>query len=239
MAVWTAPPLWEGGECFIIGGGTSVPRLFGVPEETIKAVMVGSTPETAYTPYLQPLFAKHVIGINNAYKLGESVVDCLFFGDCSWYVQHKTAIYPLKMLKVTCCDRFIQRTEAQSEGIKFLAKDRRKMEGISEDKTKVSWNYNSGFASLSLAHHLGVKRIILLGFDMCLDTNHTSHWHGSHLADRRQNAKARVPPFARHMKGLGPITQDCARLGIEILNCSDISTIPVQLVRKVKLEEVL
>lgn len=221
MVSWTAPRIWDSGECFIIGGGTSMPRQFGVPEETIKGVMAGTLPVTAYSDYLAPIHDKHVIGINNAYKIGDWL-DVLFFGDCGWYVVYRIPIASLHCLKVTCCARFANKPEKLSDGIKYLARDPKKTYGISNDATKVSWNSNSGFAAISLAAHFGVKRIILLGFDMTLDNNRVSHWHGSH---HPKSKKPPVPPFARHMRGSVFIAKDAEAMGIEILNCSDISTI--------------
>jgi hypothetical protein len=233
MAVWTAPSIWTDGECFILGGGPSMPRQFGVPEETIKAVMTGKQPASAYSEYLSPIHNKHVIGINNAYKIGDWL-DALFFGDCGWYVVYRLALLELQCLKVTCCDRFANKSEKSSLGIKYLARNRKKTLGISEDPTTVCWNNNSGFAAISLAAHFGVKRIVLLGFDMTLDSSRVSHWHGSH---HPQNKKPPIPAFARHMRGAMFIQQDAERLGIEVLNCSDISTLTE--FKKVNLQDVL
>lgn len=228
MAVWEAPSIWKDGECWIIGGGTSVPRQFDVPENIIQAVMVGGS-ASAYSPYLAPLHSKHVIGVNNAYKIGDWI-DTIFFGDCSWYLHHKEALYQLRCLKVTCCDRFAQRTVEASEGIKYLAKDRQHATGISTDRTKVAWNNNSGAAAINLAVHFGVRRIVLLGFDMTLDSQRFSHWHGSHATSRGEpyrKLNVRVPPFARHAKSFPAIAEDARSLGVEILNASPISTLSV------------
>lgn len=224
MAIWTAPPIWENGEAWIIGGGTSVPRQFGVPEDVVQSVMRGG-PASAYSPYLAPLHDRHVIGVNNAYKIG-NWIDVIFFGDCGWYVQHKNYLYALNCLKVTCCDRFAK-PDKFCEGIKYLAKDRKKPLGLTDNTSMISWNFNSGAAAINVAVHFGVKRIILLGFDMTLDDKKVSHWHGSHsVTPVTKPGKIRVPPFARHLKGFAAIADDAARLGIEILNGSPISTIP-------------
>ena len=55
--LWTAPRIWDGGECFILGGGPS-----------LAAVDVGQ------------LRGRRVIAVNQAYKLGDWI-DVLFFGD--------------------------------------------------------------------------------------------------------------------------------------------------------------
>lgn len=221
--LWTVPPIWKDGTAFILGGGTSLPRVFGTPEDVIKRVMTGGNPNE-YSAYLSPLHDKHVIGVNNTYRIGDWI-DVLFFGDCGWYIMHKAMIANFPKLKVTCCDRFSNKPIEHCEGIKYLAKDKQKTRGISNDPTTVSWNSNSGSAAISLAVHFGVKRIVLLGFDMALDGNNVSHWHGSHLPGGQKVRPKRSPPFKRHMMGFPVIATDAKNLGLEILNCSPISTI--------------
>ena len=36
---WFVPRMWNDGECWILGGGSSLPRQFGVPESVIEKVM--------------------------------------------------------------------------------------------------------------------------------------------------------------------------------------------------------
>ena len=86
-------------------------------------------------------------------------------------------------------------------------------QGISPDPTKVSWNSNSGAAAISLAAHFGVKRIILLGFDMSFNGKGVSHWHGSH-------GNEKPPPFRKHMLGFPVIAAEAKDRNIEIINAS-------------------
>ena len=225
---WTAPPMWSGGTAFIIGGGPSMPRQFGVPEDVVAKVMTGALPPATYSPYLAPIHGAHVIGVNNAYQIGPWI-DAIFFGDCAWYLVHRTALAKLSNLKVSCCPRFAGRPQKDMEGVKYLAKDGGHRYGISNNPSKVAWNHNSGASAINLAVHFGAKRIILLGFVMCLDGS-VSHWHGSH-------GNKKPPPFARHLNGFPSIAEDAARRGVEVLNCSPNSQIDV--FPKVSLSEVL
>jgi hypothetical protein len=208
--------MWDGGECFIIGGGPSMPRQFDVPEEVIQAVMSGKRPPGAYSPYLEPIHGKHVIAINNAYQIG-TWIDIVFFGDCKWHKMHQKALLEWPGLKVTCCPRFGNKHKKESEGIKFLQRGPRYC--ISNSREAVAWNDNSGAAAISLAAHLGVCRIILLGFDMSLGVNNTSHWHGAY------GYGAFKPPFPKHLKGFPTIALHARQRGIEILNASPTSAI--------------
>lgn len=54
---WKAPSMWDGGQCFILGGGPSL---------TVEQV--------------ESLRGRRVIAVNQAYKLGDWI-DVLFFGD--------------------------------------------------------------------------------------------------------------------------------------------------------------
>jgi len=231
--MWTVPKIWEGGECWIIGGGFSILKQFSIPKSIIQDVVLQKISPSVYSEFLKPLHTKHVIGINNAYQIG-NWVDILFFGDCSWYLVHRLRLSQWDGIKVTCCDRFANRQKKDMEGIKYLAKDRRHF-GISENSSMVAWNGNSGAAAISLAFHLGVKRVILLGFDMRLGENQISHWHGSH---QQPGEKRKRPlPFEKHLRCFLQISKDAERLGLEILNANPGSMIDE--FPKVALEEIL
>lgn len=229
MAGWNAPALWQDGECWIIGGGPSMPEQFDVPKDIAEQAMARQLKPSAYSKYLSAIHNKHIIGINNAYQIGEWV-DVVFFGDCGWYKVHQKSLAEFPGLKVTCCPRFANKPKQNSHGVKYLSKDPNKRHGISMDSSKVSWNSNSGSAAISLARHFGVKRIILLGFDMCLNGQKISHWHGNHGNKTRS-------PFPRHMRGFAQIAKDAEQEGIEIINASPNSAI--QQFRKVSVKELL
>jgi len=217
---WFAPSMWEDDECWIIGGGSSVPYEFGVPENIIKEVMSGERSPSAYSEYLAPIHNKHIIGINNVYQLG-NWIDVEFFGDNAWYLVHRIALIKYHGLKISCAPRFDK--NKGREGIKYLAKNKKKKYGICPDPTMVSWNQNSGCAAISVARHFGVKRIILLGFDMCLGADAISHWHGSH--GKNKPRKKIKMGFRKHLQGFPQIAEDAEAMGIEIINASSISKI--------------
>ena len=221
--------MWSGGECWIIGGGSSMPYQFDVPEETIKAVISTELKPSAYSSYLSAIHDKHIMGINNAYELG-AWIDICFFGDCTWYLVHRMRLAGFPGIKVTCCPRWSAQKPG-TDGLKFLQKDSTHRQGITSNPTKVSWNANSGASAISLARHLGVKRIILLGFDMARGQNNAAHWHNSHGNARKP------PPFKKHMEGWPMIAGDAKEMGIEIINASPDSKIKE--FQKVSVKELL
>jgi len=215
MVAWAVPPIWEGEECWIMGGGPSMPRQFEVPEEIVQKVMSGEYPPRAYSKYFEPIYDKHVIGVNNCYMIG-TWIDVEFFGDSAWYLVHRKTLAEWPGLKVSCAPR---EGTFEKDGVKFLPKDKKCKFGITRDNTKVAWNNNSGSAAISLAAHLGAKRIILLGFDMCLDPKRVSHWHGGHGTGRKP------PNFNRHLTGFPKIKEDAQEMDIQIINASPNSAI--------------
>lgn len=230
MDTWSVPKLWQGGSCWIIGGGKSVPYQFDVPEEVIEKVCSGKFSPSVYTPYMSVLHDKHVVGVNNAYQIG-TWIDFLFFGDGSWHLVHQKQIARWPGVIVTCSPKFAGIRDRDRHGIKYMAKDKSHKMGISSNSSKVSWNFNSGAAAISLAVHLGAKKIFLLGFDMNASGKYT-HWHGSH---GKKGVKG--PPFQKHLSGFPDIARDAKRMKVQIFNVNKKSTIAV--FPKIKLDEAL
>jgi len=219
--IWNVPRMWEGGECWIIGGGPSIPYEFGVPEELITAVQTGVAPISEYSPYLSPIHDKHVIGINAAFLLG-NWMDLIFFGDSGFYWKNKRALAAYPKPKVTCAKSL--EVEGPKTGVKYVPKHGGKPRGISAKKNHVSWNVNSGFASFSLAYDLGVKKIYLLGFDMALGEHGNQHWHRHYMPPGEKKNPKKLP-FHRHMSGMSYIMKDLKHLDLEIINVSQSSKI--------------
>jgi len=215
--IWQVPRIWEDGDVWILGGGTSVPGQFGIPDDIIQKIVNGTLPPSTYSPYMHLLHNKHVIGINVAYLLG-NWIDMVFFGDVGFFLNHEQRLADFQGLKVTCHPR-----GDRYDWLKYLAKDRNHSKGISSNPMMVSWNGNSGAAAISLAVHTGAKRIILLGFDMKLNGNRRQHWHDLYNKGERHNA--RKLPFDRHLRGFSQIAKDAKQMKVEILNASPISDI--------------
>lgn len=235
---WKAPPIWQGGECWILGGGPSVFRQFGIPDDVIKGVTSREIPPSSYSDYLSPIHDKHVIGINNAYQIG-TWIDVLYFGDCTWYNLHRLKLIDWPGLKVSHCARFQENVKrAKQEKIKFMARDKSHKLGISRRPGHVSWNFNSGAAAISLAAHFGVKRIILLGFDMAIDKKTSaSHWHGSHRAPGEKPKIAPEKAYRKHLTSFPQIAKEAKERGLEIINASPKSAI--QAFQKVRVKDLL
>jgi hypothetical protein len=78
MAYWTAPPLWEGEQCFIVGGG---PSLTGFDFERLRG--------------------RRIIVINSSYEV-VPFADVLLFGDDRWWHWRRDHARQFEGLIVTC-----------------------------------------------------------------------------------------------------------------------------------------
>ena len=220
--IWQVPRMWEGGDVWIIGGGPSVPKQFGIPEKVIQKVVEGTSPPSAYSKYMSLLQNKHTIGINVAYLLGDWI-DMVFFGDKGFYLKHESKLAEFPGLIVSC------HPEADKiDWIKYTPRDNSRVKGISQDPRKVSWNGNSGSAAISVAVHAGAKRIILLGFDMKLNSHNNQHWHDIYKRGKIETPmdwKHWQPILERQMLGFKHIAKDAEEMGITIINASPTSEI--------------
>jgi len=234
--MWEVPKIWDKGDVFILGGGSSLTKQFDIPEEIVQSVRNKQSSLSVYSPYLKALHNKHVIAINVLFLVG-NWVDMLFFGDNKFYRAYRRQITAFPGMKLTCNTNFANNV-FEKEKIKYVAKNRKQHYGISDDSKMVSWNKNSGAAAISVAANAGAKRIILLGFDMKLDEKGNQHCHTEY-----QNVKHMKPvqrkslPFNRHLKGFGKIHRDAKERGIEILNANQESAITV--FPKINIKEVL
>lgn len=230
MSYWKPPKMWEDGECFILGGGSSLPRQFGVPEELIKKVESKEEPITRYSEYMKPIHDKHVIGTNISFLLG-NWISCLYFADRTFFRIHRKEINKFHNLKVTCSNSLDKNLLPASRNIKRMKRDN--SIGLGNKPDTINWNYNSGTAAIDFAAHVGVKRIMLLGFDM-KPHNGRTHWH-SGFQSYEKPTMDRV--FERFLKVFPKIESDAKRRGIEILNVNEDSAIDS--FKKVKLNDVL
>ena len=111
------------------------------------------------------------IGCNDAYKFGPEVVDILLFGDEKWYRYHQRGLGLFTNLIVTNCEKL--------SGEEHVLRLPRKSSGFHVDA--LGWNGNTGASAINLALLMGARTIVLVGFDMCLDSGGNSNWHPNPL----------------------------------------------------------
>ena len=151
-------------------------------EEAVKPPQVYSVPpkwkgETCYIIgggpsligiYWNRLAGRKTIAINKAF-LSYPNADMLYWTDSRFYSWHKSEIDTFGGEKYTL------RWNQQHKGdIKLLSKGVRF--GLETRRDTLAHGNNSGYAAINLAYHTGVKRIILLGYDMG-NQGGKSHFH--------------------------------------------------------------
>ena len=227
---WFVPLMWKDDECWIIGGGSSLPRQFDVPESIIKKVMNKELSMAAYSDYFKPLHDRNVIGTNVAYMLGHWI-SVLYFCDLAFYRENNKQLSNFKNLKVTDVGNLPASKTYEHRNIKKLKRDT--SFGISGYHDSLRWNHNAGAGAINLACHFGVKRILLLGFDMKSDKNGKTHWHSGLPNYRITTDKT----FKKFLLCFPSIAIDAEIRHIEILNVNLDSKINV--FPKVSLKDVL
>ncbi len=111
-----------------------------------------------------------IIVINNSYQIAPWA-DLLYFCDLPWWNLHSA------LIAQTYCGRCIVTLE---NSIPYVKRLRNTGElGLETDPSGLRHGSNSGYQAINLAYHLGVKKIVLLGYDMRIANGHT-HWHGGH-----------------------------------------------------------
>ena len=105
MRTWLAPKIWNNGECWIIGGGSCITQQFHIPENVIEAVREKRLPLSAYSPYMESIHSKHIIGINMAFQLGDRVDFC-FFGVDGGFRDHRDALCQFTGMRISCAPMF-------------------------------------------------------------------------------------------------------------------------------------
>lgn len=228
---WIVPKLWPESTCFIIGGGPSL------------ALQAGLSPSDKDPEIVFPAVRKHLIecygldrfrtiGVNCAFKLGEDLVDVLWFGDCGFFDRNFVEIAKFSGLKAHCCKRLANRPGT-------LPITRIETEGLTSDPRKIHWNESSGASAINLAVHFGAKRIILMGYDMKFGSDKKFNWHDEHKHGERMKKRKALQwnPFPRFLKQFKIIQRDAKKMGVEILNATSDSALTI--FPNVRLEDVI
>lgn len=165
-----------------------------------------------------------VIALNDSFYLAPWA-DILYFGDLKWWQSRREAI-----IRIFCggdiytLDNQIARVKA----VHSTGKD-----GLEIDPSGVRNGSNSGFASINLAYHFGVKRIVLLGYDMKCD-GEWMHWNKRQEPQKPIKFQQTLNMFNAYFPSLkAPL----AHAGVEVINANPDSNLTVW--PRVPLAEVL
>lgn len=76
---------------------------------------------------------------------------------------------------------------------------------------------NSGFQAVNLAAQFGARRIVLLGFDMCIVPRGKLHHHGAHSSPMRNPTERLLAEWAKTLNGQAAALE---AHGVEVVNAS-------------------
>lgn len=201
MQFWPIPRDWEGKTVAIFAGGPSLTlsQVLQCKEAGLKLVT-----------------------INNAYSLAP-FADMHYFCDGRWFKQHEEVMLKTCKGEIVTLDENIGRQYPDRvKCVQNVGFDRDKPEqtDIPSAPHQIRHGHNGGYQSLQIVAKRGVKRILLLGYDMKAKDGVT-HWHGNHgfrIADPNVYANLMVPAI----RTLAPHLQ---KAGIEVINCTPDSAL--------------
>lgn len=171
MPRWIPKAIWSGEDAIIIGGG---PSLHGFD--------------------FSRLAGRNVIGCNDAFRLGSSIVKFNLFGDHTYFQRAKWELEKSDVPLVSCSPTLAR------VSIPWVYQMDRQKEGLCTTGGALGWNGSTGAAAVSLALTLGSRLIYLLGFDMCrASSNGRSHWHD------HSKKPIESSTFRRHIDGFGMV----------------------------------
>lgn len=172
----------------------AVPRLF--PGET--AVCIGGGPSLTREDVEYCRGRARVVAVNDAYKLAPWA-DILYAADACWWYWHK-GVPEFQGPKYAL--------EKQSIRVNVTVLQNTGIDGLELAPTGLRNGRNSGYQAVGLCHHLGIARIVLLGYDM-----YGGHWFGNHPNHRSS-------PYHAFRKYFTTIVKPLEEAGIEVVNAT-------------------
>lgn len=176
------------------------------------AVCIGGGPSLTIEDVEACRGRARVIAINDGYRLAPWA-DILYAADVSWWRHHKGVPsfagdkYSIERNK-GCGDRY----HKPYADIRVLRNTGRF--GLETEPDGLKTGMNSGAQAIGLAFHLGVSRILLLGYD-CKMTGGESHWFGHHPP-----ALQRTSPYTSFANCFAQMAPHLDTHGVEVVNCS-------------------
>lgn len=182
---WTPDPNhWVGETVLVVGGGFS---LKGFDWDRISN--------------------GNVIGINNAYALGDWI-SFVLAGDPDWMNWHWNNLYRVRVPIIA-----VTPTDPEHPNVQWLGRAQHRMSYM---RHQLGWFDNTGMSGICLAARLGAARILLLGFDMKLGTDGESNWHPNYVNEPDQNSYPRFMDVGLKLKQ----QLDERYPWIEVINCN-------------------
>lgn len=190
---------------FVLGGG---PSLLSVNLDLIKDRRVIGVNNSYGTPVIDKDGMAKVKPDGRVCYTPRNWIDACWFHDRRWFDWHRDSLVDFPGIIAHCCPQL------QVAGLHYF--ERGKPAGIDEKIGRVASNGNSGMSAINFAYHLGVRRVVLLGFDMkMVDGN--PNWHKDH---KTRPYTLKHQPYFRFLRRAEYVRKDAIKLNLEIINCT-------------------
>jgi hypothetical protein len=159
---------------------------------------------------------KHVIAINSSYAITPHA-EILFFADERWWTRE----YKERPALLESFKGVIATTSRAAKGDRLVRLKRCKTTpGLAPEPDSVVVRRTSLHAALNICYHKKVRRIILLGADNRDGDNGRAHHHEEYPWKRLART------WDMKVEDLVHTVEPLKAAGIEVVNCSHISTLP-------------
>lgn len=185
---WHIPKLYAGRVVFIIGGGPSL-RTFD----------------------LSPLKDQICIAVNNAFKIAPWAAH-LHFADAIWWQWNRLEVRRQWTKPISTATSDVGIVPLHEQGIHRLWRDRNR---FTREPYQVH-GWDSGTQALNIAYHFGVRKAVLVGFDMQAASDGATQWHNEHKRPTAvENYEKRFKP------GLHNVIRGMAEDGIPVVRITN------------------
>lgn len=178
------------------------------------AYLLGCGPSLNRTDVNQ-LRGRRVIAINDSYQIAPWS-ELLYFCDKKWWLQHQERIAE------TFRGRVIATLENQIDGVRALRNAGQL--GLETDPGAIRNGSNSGYQAINLAVHLGVSRIVLLGYDMQVNGDKL-HWQPRTDMQTAQGFQRTLQ--INMLPKFEYLREPLRKAGVEVINCTVNSALKV------------
>lgn len=193
---WMVEPEWKGETAAILASGPSMTRAQAEAVRGKCRVIavnnqgIDTDCDGAMVPALAPW------------------ADILYAADTKWWRYYHERALKFEGRKVTIRDTLPWReVYSLKQSVDHASFDPRPTHLVSGG--------NSGYQAVHLAVHLGVKRVILLGFDMKNGRNGRRHWFGDHPGRLKAHGA-----YAGWHRAFDKFAKVLDHMNIEVLNCT-------------------
>lgn len=195
MEFWNVPRLWEGETAVVAATGFSLTQCdLMYCRGRAKVAVVNTTLQMA--PW----------------------ADLLYFADQRWFDHYKADVLAFKGLKVSIQNA--HPVTATDPDVKIL-KNKGDHPGLYREPDGLHTGRNSGYQAINVLAHLGVGKIVLLGFD-CRADDRARHWWGKEYPWRSSGPQIYKETFLpRYRTLIDPLKN----LGIDVVNATPGSAI--------------